>query len=117
MFTVVYIFRVSQADVAAFLRIQKEAAKIYQYHGALNDETLAPFSLDAKYGCGSFSSAVDIENDEEVYIGLSQFESRIHHDEVMAKVDTDERIDKLYTEMLTVVDMTRTLRGEFERVD
>jgi uncharacterized protein YbaA (DUF1428 family) len=117
MFTVIYIFRVSRANGAAFLRIQKEAEKIYKYHDALDDETLAPFSLDAKYGCGSFSSAVDIKNDEEVYIGLSRFKSRTHHDEVMAKVDADERIDKLYTEMLTVIDMARTLRGEFERVD
>ena len=46
---------------------------------------------------------------------MSHFHSRSHHDEVMSKVDADAGINDLYAEMLTLLDMSRVVRGEFER--
>jgi len=34
----------------------------------------------------------------------------------MKEVDADHRIEKLYNEMLNVIDMSRVVRGEFEKV-
>lgn len=116
MFTVMYVFRVSQTKVEAFLKVQKSAEQIYKQYGALDDETFAPADLSAKYGCASFVNEF-ADSDEQTHVGLSRFRDRAHHDDVMAQVDNDERIEKLYAEMLTIIDMSRTLRGEFERVD
>lgn len=112
-----YIFRVPGNKIEAFLRVQKSAEQIYKQYGALDDETFAPADLAAKYGCASLTSAVDVSSSEQIHVGLSRFQDRAHHDDVMSKVDNDERIEALYTEMLTIVDMGRTLRGEFEKVD
>jgi uncharacterized protein YbaA (DUF1428 family) len=57
-----------------------------------------------------------LREDEELFIGLSRFQDRNHHDEVMAKVDADAQINDLYAEMLTLLDMSRVVRGKFERV-
>ncbi len=114
MFVVVYFFRVPKQHVSGFLSVQQEAGEIYKHYGALADETFAPSDLDAKYGCGSLLSVIDLADHEQLHIGISRFENRDHHDEVMSKVDADPRIQTLYEEMLTLIDMSRTSRGEFE---
>ncbi len=116
MYTVIYLFRVPKPNVAAFSRVQQEAGEIYKQYGALDDKTLAPVSLEANYGCSGFSSVTELREDEELFVGLSCFRNRTHHDEVMAKVNADAQIDALYTETLTLIDMSRVVRGEFEEV-
>lgn len=116
MFTSIYIYRVPRKNVDAFLRIQQEAAEIYQRYGTLDDETFAPVNIEAKYGCVSFSDILDVEEDEEVFIGISRFRDRAHHDQVMSQVDSDERISDLYGEVTKLLDINRVVRGEFERV-
>lgn len=116
MFTSIYIYRVPRKNVDAFLRIQQEAAAIYQRYGALADETYAPVNLEAKYGCVPFSEVLDVEEDEVVLIGFSRFRDRAHHDQVMSQVDSDERISDLYGEVTKLLDINRVVRGEFERV-
>lgn len=116
MFTSIYIYPVPRENVDAFLLVQREAATIYQQYGALDDETYAAVDLDSKYGCGAFVDVFDIKDDEEVFIGFSRFRDRAHHDEVMAKVDSDQRINELYDKVTTLLDVGRVVRGEFERV-
>jgi uncharacterized protein YbaA (DUF1428 family) len=115
MFTSIYIYRVPKENVDAFLRIQQEAAEIYQRYGALADETFAPVDLEAKYGCVPFFKALDVEEDEVIFIGLSRFRDRAHHDQVMSQVDADERIGDLYGQVTKLLDISRVVRGEFER--
>ncbi|MBE3598632.1 MAG: hypothetical protein IMX02_07485 [Limnochordaceae bacterium] len=40
---------------------------------------------------------------------------RVHHDEVMARVDGDERIVMLYRQLTQLIDVSRVVRGEFDR--
>jgi uncharacterized protein YbaA (DUF1428 family) len=115
MYTSIYIYRISRSNVEAFLRIQQEAADIYKHYGALDDETFSPVDLTAKYGCLAFTDVLELAEDEVLLIGLSRFKSRAHHDEVMAKVDADERINRLFEEVTGVLDISRLVRGEFER--
>lgn len=113
MYTVIYLFPVPIAKVDAFLRVQREAGKIYMQYGALSDETLEPLDLQAAYGCAGFADTLALKGDEDLYMGLSRFRDLAHHDEVMAKVDTDARIGVLYDEMLNVLEMPRVVRGAF----
>ena len=115
MFISIYIYRVPKENVDAFLRIQQEAAEIYQRYGALDDETFAPIDLKGKYGCVPFFEAFDVEEGEEVFIGISRFRDRAHHDQVMLQVDSDERINHLYSQVSKLLDINRVVRGEFER--
>ena len=113
MYTVVYLFPVHRSNVPTFLRVQKEAGEIYVRYGALTDETLAPVDVGAAYGCAGFASLLELREGEDLYMGLSRFHDRAHHDAVMAKVDADVRIGALYTEMMGVLEMPRVVRGAF----
>ena len=117
MFISIYIYRVPSQNVDVFLRVQREAAEIYRRYGANDDETFAPVNLVAKYGCAGFAGAFDIREGEEVFIGLSSFHDRTHHDTVMAQVDRDERISELYEEVASLLDVERVVRRELERVE
>lgn len=117
MYLAIYIYPVRTARVGRFLEIQREAAAICAEHGALDDSTFAPRDLDAKYGCLDMPGAVDLREGEEVFVGISTFRDRAHHDEVMARVDADPRIDELYEAITGLVDVGRIRRGEFARVD
>ena len=117
MFISTYIYRVPRENVDVFLRVQQEAAAIYRHHGAIDDATFAPVNLEAKYGCAGFTDAFDTREGEEVFIGLSSFHNRLHHDTVMAQVDRDERIGELYEKVASLLDVDRVIRGEFERVE
>ncbi|QBD77351.1 DUF1428 family protein [Ktedonosporobacter rubrisoli] len=116
MFTSIYLYRVPKAQVDAFLQIQREAAQIYRSYGALDDVTFVASNLEAKYGCLAFDETFPVGADEVVLISLSSFLDRFHHDEVMSKVDVDERIDELYQQVTTLLDIGRVIRGEFEQV-
>ena len=116
MYTAVYIYRVPKRNTAAFLRVQKEASEIYKRYGALADETFSLILSEAKYGCAAFPIALDVGEDEEVFLGLSRFLDRAHHDKVMAQVDKDDRINELYSEVIALFDIARVVRGEFECV-
>lgn len=37
-----------------------------------------------------------------------------HHSQVLEKVDNDEQIEMLYNQVVKVIDLSRTVRGEFE---
>ena len=117
MFISIYIYRVPRENVDVFLRVQRDAAEIYRRCGAIDDVTFAPVNLEAKYGCAGFTGALDIREEEEVFIGLSSFHDRKHHDTVMAQVDRDERISELYEEIAGLMDVGRVVRGEFERME
>lgn len=84
MFISIYVYRVPRENVDVFLRVQRDIAEIYRRYGANNDETFAPVNLEAKYGCAGFTGAFDIRDGEGVFIGLSSFHDRAHHDTVMA---------------------------------
>jgi uncharacterized protein YbaA (DUF1428 family) len=116
MFTSIYIYRVPCENVESFLQVQREAAAIYRALGALDDETFAPADLEPKYGCTDFPSALAVGEGEEIFISLSRFRDRAHHDEVMRLVDADERINRLYEEVTMLLEVGRVVRGEFRRI-
>jgi len=105
------LFPVARPNIEAFTRVQREAGEIYKRYGALDDETISPVNLGAAYGYAGFVNIFEPKEDEALFIGLSRFRDRGHHDEVMAKVDTNPKIDNLYTEILTLLDMSRVIRG------
>lgn len=90
-------------------------AAIYKAHGAVEDITYAPADLTPKYGCTGFPEALAPAPDEVILVEITSFRDRAHHDEVMARVDADERVLALYREVSGIIDVARVVRGEFDR--
>ncbi len=116
MFTALYFYRVPKNNVDAFLAIQKKASEIYKKYGAIEDWTFGPSDLSEKYGCSSFMKEIVLDRDESLYFSLSLFESKEAHERIMIQVDADPEIETLYREISRFVDVSRVIRGEFNRV-
>ncbi|MBL7688111.1 MAG: DUF1428 family protein [Bdellovibrionaceae bacterium] len=116
MFAAIYFYKIPNDRIDQFLSIQKQAADIYRRHGAIDDATFAPSNLAARYGCTSLLSDVTLEPNEELFFSLSLFKSKEDHDLIMLKLDRDPEILSLYDETCKVIDVSRILRGEFNRI-
>ena len=116
MYTSIYIHRIKKENVEEFLAIEREAALVYMEHGAIFNDIYRASNLTAMYGCVAFTDAMDVDEDEEVLVGLSGFDDQAHHDKTMSKVDSDPRIQELFAKVTKVIILDRTVRGEFELV-
>ena len=116
MFTSLYFYRVPTKNKVQFLEIQNRAAKIYEKHGAIGDWTFGPDDLTARYGCSSFAKEIDVGQGEELFFSLSLFQSRADHDRVMRIVDEDPEINNLYESIGKFIDLSKIIRGEFNRL-
>lgn len=116
MFTSLYFYRVPKENISAFLEVQKSSGEIYKKNGALEDWTFGRENLNSKYGCSSFLNEISITGDEELFFFISLFKSKEHHDKVMSLVDKDPEIEKLYEKICGLIDLSRVIRGEFNRL-
>lgn len=116
MYTALYFYRVPKQNIESFLMVQNKSAEIYKKNGAIDDWTFGPENLKAKYGCISFSQEVPVNADEELFFSLSLFKSKDDHDRIMSLVDKDPEIEKLYDRICNLIDLSKVVRGEFNRL-
>ena len=116
MYNVLYLYPVLKQNKERFIEINKMASIIYKEYGAIEDDTYQSTFIDAIYGCKGMDSSVELQENETLMCSVSTFNNKHHHDVVMKEVDADPRIEELYNEMLNVIDMSRVVRGEFEKV-
>lgn len=95
--------------------VQKKSSDLYKKYGAIDDWTFEPESLEPKYGCSSFLTEIEVGSDEELFFSLSLFNSKEDHDRIMSLVDTDPEIEDLYKDICDLIDISKIVRGEFNR--
>ncbi|MDD4975302.1 MAG: DUF1428 family protein [Bacteriovorax sp.] len=116
MFTSLYFYRVPKKNVDLFLNIQKKSSEIYKKYGAIDDWTFGPDNLKEKYGCSSFLKEISLLPNEELFFSLSLFETKDEHDRIIALIDSDKEISNLYEKISELIDISKVVRGEFNRL-
>ena len=116
-FLQLYIYRILDSKGAAFLEVMKEARKIYEFYGAGGEELFILDNTAGKYSLTGLWETIPASESEKIWIGLSQYESAAHCQEVLRKVDADPAIDLLYEKMIEIVgSASRILHGEFQHM-
>ncbi|MFY3790731.1 DUF1428 family protein [Ureibacillus sp. MALMAid1270] len=116
MYNVLFLYPVLKQNKDRFVEINKKASFIYKEYGAIEDETFQSTFIHAIYGCKGMDTSVELQENETLMCSVSTFNDKHHHDIVMEKVDSDHRIEELFNEMIKVIDISRVVRGEFEKV-
>ena len=111
-----YFYRVPREQITEFKRIQFESAAIYKQYGAVADITYVGEMLEDKYGCTGTANALTCDKNEVLFFSVTRFLDKQHHDEVIEKVDRDVRIEKLFNQMISILDINRVVRGEFSSI-
>ncbi|WP_414050370.1 DUF1428 family protein [Macrococcus animalis] len=114
MYIELYLYPVKIENQDSFLKINREAEQIYREFGTLESETYIATSTNAQYGCLGMDSAIELLENEIVMIEINRYKNKEHQIEVLNKVDNNERIGELYNEVIKVIDIERTVRGEFK---
>lgn len=115
MYVEIYLYPVLEENKEQFLKINLEAERIYKEYGAIESETYTAASTQAEYGCSGMGSAVELHEKEILMLEITRYHDKEHQIQVLEKVDHDEQIEKLYNQMTKVIDLSRTVRGEFGR--
>ena len=116
MYTSLYFYRVPDDHAVEFLEIQKVSAQIYKKYGAIDDWTFSPENLNSKYGCTSFLKELSTGPNEKLFFSLSIFKDEQDHYKIMSAVDQDPEIEALYARISKILDLSKVIRGEFNRV-
>lgn len=114
MYLEIYMYPVREENKEEFLKINREAERIYKEYGAIESETYTAASSKPEYGCLGMGSAVELDEGEILMLEINRYHNKEHHSQVLEKVDKDERIGKLFNQMTKVIDLSRTVRGEFK---
>jgi uncharacterized protein YbaA (DUF1428 family) len=113
MYIEIYLYPVLEENQERFLEINREAERIYKEYGAIESDTYIAAAIQPEYGCAGMVSAVELHENEILMLEINRYHNKEHHRHVLEKVDNDEQIGELYRQMTKVIDMSRTVRGEF----
>jgi uncharacterized protein YbaA (DUF1428 family) len=109
-----FVLPVPKKNAALYLRVARQAGKIWRAHGAL--AYVECVADDVKPGrWTSFPQAVKLKKGEVVWFSWIVFKSRAHRDRVNAAVMKDPRMQKLMgPEMPRALDGRRMIYGGFK---
>ncbi|MCG7344837.1 DUF1428 family protein [Sporosarcina sp. ACRSL] len=113
MYLEIYLYPVLEENQEKFIEINREAERIYKEYGAIESDTFMAVSIQPEYGCAGMVSAVELHENEILMLEINRYHNKEHHRQVLEKVDNDKQIGELYVQMTKVIDMNRTVRGEF----
>jgi uncharacterized protein YbaA (DUF1428 family) len=112
-----FIYRIPKKNHEAMLQINKQFADIMRKYGAPHlifqlNSTEAPME-----GITNIAKTVSANQDEEVWMELIFYKDRKHQDEVGAKMQNDENMERLYKQSVDLLSPGSSfVMGEFSRL-
>lgn len=110
-----FVIPVAKKKLPAYLRIAKQASKIWMELGALDYKECVGDDLDIKF-CLPFPKGIKTRPGETVVFSYIVYKSRAHRDRVNARVMKDPRINQMCDPKKMPFDCARMLYGGFRAV-
>jgi uncharacterized protein YbaA (DUF1428 family) len=112
-----FVYRVPKKNHDAMMKLCKQAADMTRKCGAAHlvfqlNNTEVPME-----GITNIAKTVSANNDEEVWLELIFYRDRKHRDEVCAKMQNDENMERLYKQSVDLLSPGSSfVMGEFSRL-
>lgn len=113
MYTVICFFRVKKSDINTFLKMTNKSGELLESHGMLDHQMYLSQELTGRHGSMGLLNLIELEEDEELLMGQSIFESVDHYYQIMKDVGSDDIIQYLKDHIKDSVDMTRVVTSTF----
>ena len=112
------VYRVPKKNHDAMLQICKEAYDMFKQHGILHYDAFKLSNTDVPMeGFANIASIVSANQDEEVWIESIYYRDRQHMNEVMAKIDKDERAGQMMKQSMDLLPQgAKFIVGHFEHL-
>ncbi|MFC6092973.1 DUF1428 family protein [Saccharothrix lopnurensis] len=113
MYQELFVYRVPENRADDFERVVGQAIEVFRRHGALGGELVRVTDDTDKFGCRSMGNALGIGGDEVLYVEVSYFHDKAHHERVSASTDADPEVVDLFEVLVKTVDIQHVARSEF----
>ena len=112
------VYRVPKNNHDAMLQICKEAYDMLKQYGILHYDAFKLSNTDVPMeGFENVASIVFANQDEEVWIESIYYRDRQHMNEVMAKMEKDERAGQMMKQSMDLLPQgAKFIVGDFERI-
>lgn len=112
------VYRVPKKNHDAMLQICKEAYDMFKQHGILHYDAFKLSNTDVPMeGFTNIARIVSANQDEEVWIESIYYRDRQHMNEVLAKMDKDERAGQMMKLSMDLLPQgAKFIVGDFERL-
>lgn len=112
------LYRVPKKNQDAMLQLCKEANHMLKQHGILHYDIYKLSNTNVPMdGFDNIANTVSANQDEEVWIESIYYKDRQHMNEVMSKMEKDERmIESMKQSMALLPPGAKFIMGEFERL-
>lgn len=109
-----YFYKLKPEVKKKFLEISAQTNKKFQEYGGVTEEIFKLSTSPKNYGISSISEKLNIEEDEELWIGLLRFQSEEHARMTMEDFDRDSEVNELLDEFVVhVAPLENLVFGEF----
>jgi uncharacterized protein YbaA (DUF1428 family) len=108
-----FLIAVPKRKMQTYLRIARQAGKIWREHGVLEYRECVGDDLKVKFGT-SFPRVAKAQSGETVVFSWIVYKSRAHRDRVNAKVMKDPRLNSMMDPKSMPFDMKRMSYGGFK---
>jgi uncharacterized protein YbaA (DUF1428 family) len=113
------LYRVPKKNHEAMLQLCKEAYNMLKQHGILHYDAFKLSSTNVPMdGFENIANVISANQDEEVWVESIYYKDRQHMNEVMSKMEKDERMGESMKQSAALLPLgTKFIIGEFERLN
>ena len=110
-----FVIPMPAANLAAYIKLSRQAGKVWREYGALNYFEYVGDDLDVPHG-KPFGKLARTKEGESVVFSYISYKSRKHRDQVNAKVMKDPRILAMCADSSALFDPKRMSYGGFKSI-
>lgn len=111
-----YVYRVPKKNHDAMLQISRQFIDMFRKH-VCHARSFQLDSTETSEGFTSMADAVSAYEDDEIWLDMESYRNRIHMNDVVSKIESDEgalSLMKQYLDLLTPG--SRPIREQFSRL-
>jgi uncharacterized protein YbaA (DUF1428 family) len=113
------VYRVPKKNHDAMLQLCKEASDMFKQHGILQYDAFKLSSTNVPMeGLANIANIISANQDEEVWIESIYYRDHQHMNEVIAKIEKDERAGQMMKQSMDLLPSgAKFIVGDFERLN
>ena len=109
----IFLYRVPKKKAEAFVQALRPIMKLFEDAGCMGEELLKPVEMSAKFGAMSIPEAVNLPEDEELWIEIARFKDASHMQHVHDVVAKNPRLDQLHSRFDLLITGKQVYHAEF----
>jgi len=109
----IFLYRVPKKKADAFVQALRPIMRLFEDAGCTGEELLKPANVSAKFGAMSIPEAVNLSEDEELWIEIARFKDAGHMQEVHDVVAKNPRLEQLHSRFDLLITGKQVYHAEF----